>query len=70
MNITYKTVEVIMKVFFSAVLLQLACIAIMASRGTASPHEVCSYIEYAAAGAVCTLGGGLSLEYALRYCEK
>ena len=66
MKLTYNLVENMMKLFFSAVIFQLLFISLGADSGSFSAYFVRTMLEYSAASAVVTLGGGLLLEYILR----
>ena len=74
--LTQKTVITVMKLCFSAVILQLLYISVCISAYVTDPvaasetfplySQIPEMLEYAAASATATLGGGLAMEYALR----
>lgn len=75
MQLTQKKITVLLKLCFSAVILQLFLICLAAGNavndsqslaGSAYITQIPEMLEYAAMSAVITLGGGLALEYALK----
>jgi len=75
MQLTQNKIQVLMKLCFSAVLVQLffICLAVGDTANETLSLTTPAYIiqipemlEYAALSAVITLGGGLALEYALK----
>lgn len=68
MKLTHNKILVLLKLCFSAVLVQLFLICLALGDGTQSEYisQIPEMLEYAAMSAVVTLGGGLALEYALK----
>ena len=72
MQLNHTRILLLMKLCFSAVLLQLFGICLyMQAAGAQSSFlpDVYEFLEYAALSAAITLGGTLALEYALQYYE-
>lgn len=66
----YRIYEIIMKLSFSAVVLQLFLVALGGESGAYLPFAVREMLEYSAASCMCALGGGLFMEYILKNEEK
>ncbi len=68
MKLTHNKILVLLKLCFSAVLVQLFLICLALGDGPQSEYimQIPEMLEYAAMSAVVTLGGGLALEYALK----
>ena len=69
MRLTYKFSQNLIKIFFSAVIIQLFFISLGAEKGDILQYTVISMLEYPAASTVCSIGGGLLLEYILKKSE-
>lgn len=70
MKLGFKIHILIMKLSFSAVLLQLFAVSYVGELGLYTPSYVSAMLEYCSASAVCALGAGLFMEYILNYYEK
>lgn len=75
MQLTHNKILVLLKLCFSAVLVQLFIICLALGGPGTQPNsltdpayiiQIPEMLEYAALSAVITLGGGLALEYALK----
>lgn len=66
MKLTYGIIEKLIKIFMSAVIIQLFFIVIGAESGEYMPYTVREMLEYCAASATVSLGGGLFMEYILK----
>lgn len=68
MKLTHRLILVLLKLCFSAVLMQLffICLALTGPAQSDYIMQIPEMLEYAAMSAVITLGGGLALEYALK----
>ena len=68
MKLTEQKIVVLLKLCFSAVILQLALICLTLTDPIQSEYitQIPEMLEYAAMATVITLGGGLALEYALK----
>ena len=68
MKLTEQKIVVLLKLCFSAVILQLALICLALTDPIQSEYitQIPEMLEYAAMATVITLGGGLALEYALK----
>lgn len=68
MKLTEQKIVVLLKLCFSAVILQLFLICLSLTDPVQSDYitQIPEMLEYAAMAAVVTLGGGLALEYALK----
>ncbi len=68
MKLTEQKIVVLLKLCFSAVILQLALICLVLTDPVQSEYitQIPEMLEYAAMATVITLGGGLALEYALK----
>lgn len=72
MQLNHTRILLLMKLCFSAVLLQLFGICLYmqgAGATTVFLPDVFELLEYAAMSAAITLGGTLAMEYALHYYE-
>ena len=65
MIFTYKTLEALLKIFLSAVIIQLFAVCLGAGNGCYSESEVLSMLEYPAASCIVTLGGIMLLQYVI-----
>lgn len=65
MIFTYKTLEILAKTFFSAVIVQLFVMCLGAGNGCYSGTEVLSMLEYPAASSIVALGGIMLLQYVI-----
>ncbi len=66
MIFTYKALEALIKIFFSAIIIQLFVVCLGAGNGCFTPGEVLSMLEYSCASCVVSLGGVVLLEYVLK----
>ena len=68
MKLTEQKILVLLKLCFSAVILQLLGICLALGDGVQADYimQIPEMLEYAAMATVVTLGGGLALEYALK----
>ena len=68
MKLTEQKIVVLLKLCFSAVILQLDLICLVLTEPVQSEYitQIPEMLEYAAMATVITLGGGLALEYALK----
>lgn len=65
MIFTYRTLESLTKMFFSAVIIQLFVVCLGAGNGCFSGTEVLSMLEYPAVSSIVALGGIMLLQYAV-----
>ena len=66
MQFTYNFVRIISKILFSAVIIQLFLIILVAECGSFSPSDITAMLEHSAAACVVTLGGQALLEYVFK----
>ncbi|MBQ4066579.1 MAG: hypothetical protein IJD22_02925 [Clostridia bacterium] len=64
--LTPKNAENIIKLLFSAVILQLLFVSLGCEQRLFSPFSVIYILEHSAAAAMCILGGGALFEYILK----
>ncbi len=62
MIFTYKTLERLLKIFFSAIILQLFAVCLCAGSGCYTSSEVLAMLEYASASCVVSLGSAVVLQ--------
>ena len=66
LRFTYKFIGNFSKILFSAVIFQLFLIIIEAESGAFSPSDITAALEHSAAACAVTLGGQVTMEYALK----